>query len=318
MHQVRPLLLLFALTGCDDISNAIFDEDLEYLGALPTAETHEVDLERTTSSGTLPSDAPYLLKITKLISTGPNAFIDALLQIVDEIRTLPPSERGEGHRAWGPFESDAEEGSWVRLDIDRADTKSLSTWTWTFSIGETEAGPWEAFCTGTHKASGQISEGNGQIWLDWEPIARPDGALERGIYEVSYDNDAAKELTVTMTELVVDGAAIPDQLYWYYEDGEVGDFEYLADWDIWETEVGVGPETLAVRTRWIEGAGGRSDGTAFDGDLGELTYRISQCFDANGHTTWDAASSSGIPVGDGDGACAYSEWAELEQITVDW
>jgi hypothetical protein len=120
--------------GCGDLSQ----EDLVFRAGVPTKEAvavvppgteAEVDDALSTSTQGLRATRTQaveercdgdLLCETRNLARGFNGFTFFLLDIVDTISALPPSERSPGRRVWGPH-FDGDQGATFRFEMNRSD-----------------------------------------------------------------------------------------------------------------------------------------------------------------------------------------------------
>lgn len=304
--RTLPLLLLL---GCGDISNAFLLEDAEFLDALPSEARHTVSLRPAASVDEAEPDdwkahAPSLLVVTDEVSEGVNGSLLDVLTTIDHVRTVLPSARTEEGRSWGPY-------AWVgdvqvELGIQRTGQGRFD-WGVDAVTPETRL----KYLTGTHYAGPSVAAGDGAFTWTFDEVAPLLGAPTRGTITVDYDNRVGIDLLVDLDGLT-GGVEPPLTALYAYRliDGE-GDFQY-------ETSVDLEGDGLAeeysIRTRWIEGVGGRSDAIVTGGALGPLVERWSQCWDGDVALVYEA-DDLGLVVASGDeSACQYPEFAGVDRL----
>jgi hypothetical protein len=300
------LLLLFA---CGSVSNGIFAEDGEFLSALPSSERqsipYEGDLADDNARAAIGERAD-LVVLSVNTAAGVNAFIFTIVGVVDHVRELPPAERTDDERRWGPFEVDC--GLTVGVRMARA----AEVYDWSFS-GHVAGGVDTTFLYGTHYAGASVEEGDGSFVYDHGQHSAWCGSGETGTLTVDYDNREGIDLVVG-----VDGystPAIEEQSFTYAlrRTTDAGDFQYRYIGDI-EDDGSEADASVEVRNRWVPGTGGRSDAFVTGGGFAEREWRWSQCWDAGGRLTWEGESLGLFEESGDPGSCVYDDVAEVDRI----
>ncbi len=300
------LLYLFA---CGDMSNSIFADDADFLSALPSEERqtipYEDDLTNDAARAAVGEQAD-LVTLSLSTSQGVNAFIFRLLGVVDYVRSLPPSERTQDSRRWGPFEVDC------GLDVSARMSRASDVYDWSFS-GRQSGDEEVTFLYGTHYAGSTVASGDGQFTYDHGQLGEWCDSGEAGVLTVDYDNREGIDLVVVVDDYT--GGATEDLSFTYAlrKTAEEGDFQYRYIGDI-EDDGSTDDATVEVRTRWVPGTGGRSDAFVTGGGFAEREWRWSQCWDALGRLTWEG-ESLGLFEESGDAsACVYGDVVEVDRI----
>lgn len=320
----RPVVLALLLSagaagsGCaEPVSNDIFASDRVFLEALPSKERHAVDVEEDGKTlppaDTLPADAPFMLALTVGIAEDSNESVFEVLEYVDAIRTLPPTSRETNHRTWGPHQH--AENLWLKVDMSR---EGRSIYDWSFSVALSEDGTFVPFLYGSHFAGDSVARGDGAFVWDWGALAEELGVFTAGEWTVDYDNRVGKELLVEFNGVRGDaGGEAVDGAYWYWSDGVAGDFEARFPLEITDDDdESTAPlrEQLQLRTRWLAGEGGRSDGSSWDGDWGDTVLDVTECWSAENRTVY-LAYESGWVLDEGDPSlCVFGDVAEVEHL----
>lgn len=296
-------LALLSLAACGSpVSNVLFEEDAEFLAALPSAEHHVVGVAGDdTLAKALGADSPYLLLLTAQVAGDGNRWIYRILWTVDAIRALRPAGRTETTRTWGPFEweNDAEAVARMeRIGGGRYDWEAVG-----LMDGEETRVLW-----GTHYAGETVSRGDGVFAWDVAAQARVQGTDDVGRVDVDYDNRDGVDQIVTYAG-VGDGTAAPvDATYAFRERDADGDFQFRMR-DL--TFEGIdAPVTLEIRTRWLDRGRGRADAVAtWDGPGSPVEW--TQCWDDVGAAIYN----HGVAADEGDAAdCAFADFARVDRL----
>src|SRR5512140_280411 len=125
---VAALAVGLLSSGCGNYST----EDIRFLSALPQRQDLHVAVpapsatavatglvSAAASSCAGPGEATAWLK-AKETSDGLNEAVDSLIRLVDSVRKVPPTEREEDSRRWGPFEDENHPAFEIQVVIDRS------------------------------------------------------------------------------------------------------------------------------------------------------------------------------------------------------
>src|SRR6202042_3828169 len=99
------------------------NEDLEFLYALPDRDTlhanvpGEATSTNTTQQPLSVGDDSQTYANTKLQTDQFNAFLDDVLDGLDNIRQIPPTTRLDDGRIWGPYDDSTHPGFQVQVEI---------------------------------------------------------------------------------------------------------------------------------------------------------------------------------------------------------
>lgn len=310
--------LLAGLVGCGDnpVSNAIFAEDAEFLAALPSADRQTVSLEDEATAGARGmvglakaelGDVPELLQLSYDTAVSANVPVYQVLGTVDAVRDQPPSSRTEDGRAWGPFDVGG------GVDVAVAMTRSgAGLYQW--SIDASADGQGAVVAVGTHYAGDTVAAGDGAFTWHIGDYAALLGDPSTGTLVVDYDNREGVDLVLDL-QAWSDGSADPvDQQYAFRRVDGQGDFQYRTPWDPPGDAVDE-LATVEVRSRWIQGVGGRSDAKITGGGLG-ISFKWSQCWDAGGSMTWQWTypRAEALPELGDEASCPFADFAEVDRI----
>jgi hypothetical protein len=295
--------MILTLLACGTVSNGPFTADAAYLDALPSEANHAVHFKSEADAETLPSDPPRLLQLSTQVSDQCNTFIFGLLKAVDGVRSLPPSLRTDDRREWGPYayQPDLEVGAWMQRNGD-------SNFDWSFQgtpTGQTSL----PFMSGSHYAGVSVAEGDGAFTWDQSLVSQWTGGTMAGTLTVDYDNRSGTDLLVDIADYSVGGSSPYDARYRYVVKDGVGDFQYRTVADVgWNDD----PSTVEVRTRWVEGEGGRSDAKV-TGATGRI-FTWSQCWDATKALVYQEDTGGLNPDVGAESACLYPEAAVVDGL----
>jgi hypothetical protein len=299
-----PALLL--LGGCGDISNAWILADTEFLDALPTADHQTVGLDTTGGAAKGIADAPQLLQLSYAVSANVNGLIFQVLWAVDAVRAIRPTERTEDSRVWGPFAW--RDGVELRAEMSRT---GAGRFDWGIDALSDSVPDGVRYVSGTHYAGDTVADGDGQFTFVFDDLSAMLGETDAGTFTVDYDNRAGVDLLVDI-DSVTDGSYAPvTARYAYRHADDEGDFQYdtLAD-----TSGDGSLETIQVRTRWLDGQGGRSDAIVTGGSVGSAVVEFTQCWDDTLALTYQVDNYGIVtPTGSVD-ACPFADFARVDRL----
>jgi hypothetical protein len=297
MRKLWPALLCLLAACGGNFSN----EDLEYLNALPTKEALASKLPESKASagGGLAQrqdhlsvgDVSQLYLDTRKASTEFNNGLDGLLNLLENIRTVPPTTREPNRRTWGPFPDSAHPGHDVRFVMDRAGDAFDYRLQFKPSGGGEE--DWFTFLLGSFKADAGIRVGEGELHLlIGDAVAQGlDVGDLKGLKQLDcgYQN---KELPTRVemifsTPPVPPSTAAPGFTYTSRElPGGLGEMSYL----LTNTDMVPGNllEDVQITSRWTPDRGGVATYIILRGDLTGASYK--ECWDAQSKVTFAKAS----------------------------
>ncbi|RJS19311.1 hypothetical protein DRW03_23470 [Corallococcus sp. H22C18031201] len=293
MRTLAPALLcLFAAACGGDFSN----EDLEFLNALPQREDLAARLpssKEVTGNGTetrkdalglqLLGDLSELAGDTFKQGTQFNQSVDALLTLLEAIRSRQPTVREPHRRVWGPFSDKDRRGNDVRFVMER--DADAFTYSLQYRPSGTGDDQWWTFLPGRFQANGGIRKGEGSVALDLKE-ARAHGFLLRDMalmdrLDIGYQTKALPtrvELAFTAV-----GRTQPGTRYTYRAvPNGPGEMVFrLADTDL---VPGGLRETLDLTSRWAPDGRGMVSVDIVEGDAKGAKY--TECWDISAHTTF--------------------------------
>ncbi|MFH1464920.1 MAG: hypothetical protein ABIO70_11100 [Pseudomonadota bacterium] len=309
------LLPLLALAACDSpISNRMFYEDAEFLAAVPSFADHPIAVPGGPAAATLALDPPVPGQATDLRAQGAGVAAQLTAALADLallaawIRYQEPSLREDDLRSWGPGSLENGTRALLVVDVIRS---GLGQYDWAYQLSNSSRGPWEDFYVGTHFAGATVATGDGHLTADIAALASYLDEAREGFVTCTYDFREGTGFDIDLAGYRAGADEEPvDAHYRYRRDpGGAGDFQYGLDADI---IAGSDLERSSVRERWIAGGAMRADLRLEGGDLGEVIYTLSQCWDDAGVLVYQADSLGLVePLGVA-WACAFRkpEYAE--------
>lgn len=334
---VAPALAALLLTGCGNLSQ----EDLLFRAGVPTKQAVAVvppgteaevdDALSSTATRGLSSrrqgieercDGDLLCE-TRNLARGFNGFTFFLLDIVDTISALPPTERSPGRRVWGPH-FDADKGASFRFEMVRSDDGATFSFCLHAARGfvgrapdvgcdvETDADSGlERVLTGSFEPSGIAGDsarlGKGTMQLDTERLNRLNGeARFARVVDFAFDHTGRQtDIHIDLLGTTVDDAE-RDAAYDFSRsaagDGTLA-FDVFAD--LVEGDALLDRrqlERIRLRAAWLADKSGRALGVVDGGNTADQTFTLEQCWDTALATVY-RREVRGEEAGD-VGACA--------------
>lgn len=285
---MRVLILIgaAALAACGNYSN----QDLEFLEALPSREALQVNV---------PQDSQQALAVrawvhTATVTTGQsiNDGIESVIDQLERVRELTPSERTADSRTWGPF-PDTDPRFENRVVIAR------SAATFNFSLEQRPVGQGEFVTVITGTFVGASAE-HGHGSLDYEvasleQIGHPPADASLRSLRFVYANDTSPR---TLHTTIVSRDAKTSQLvtlaYGFTESQTEGDL----DFDL-QGPSDAGPYDIHVLSRWQpDGGAGRADGLGILLEHPGWVVQVHQCWDSSFlETYYDSQAGLAYPDG---------------------
>jgi hypothetical protein len=253
------VLALLAAGGCGgNYSN----EDVDFQLALPERSDITVKLPQAL---VVAGAAEYYLATRDGVVKA-NAFVAAVVGIVDAIRAFPPSERQGDVRRWGPFPHDRDPAFELRLTMVRSGSvvEGLDFgYQIEFHKVRADALPWQALITGNFIPAGGTRLGRGHIVLDLVEARRQGYPVadfnELEYLEIDYQRRVSP-FTTTMTIRNIPGAPVPGASYSYAENADrSGEMTFVF-------RPALTPNMpVELHTRWLASGAGRGDARVLEG-----------------------------------------------------
>jgi hypothetical protein len=269
-------VLLALLSACGNYSN----DDLDFALAVPKREELTAKLP---GQKLIAPDAAEYYRATREVGTSFNLAVIDLTSLVDDVRSLPPSDRNGGERIWGPFSHRYDRDWEIRLRMWREAVDGDAGFRYRFEFHRTgaPASPWHGLLSGTFA----LSRRHGELDLDLD-LARKNG------YPVAEFKDLLRltlryqrrqhPFTVEMTLANVPESPNPEATYSYTEnaDGSGG----LAF--VWRRRDNMLAQAAEMRSRWNAEGAGRADARIIEG-LAAIGNALGvDCWDQAGRSTY--------------------------------
>jgi hypothetical protein len=302
--RITPMLLaLSVLTAAcgEEFSNTTFDEDARFLAAAPRTQTLRLE-------GPAPSqaaqdgvaqvqmalsleDTAELYRFTRSTTLQLNRGVFALLRDVDHLVEVPPSERSEGRRQWGPFTHplDPLESRFVMVRDGEGFAYALER------RPNGSERDWGAVVAGRFDPDGSDGDGTGSLTFDLDMSSGLTGQPGRGLVEVQFERRGLeRSVTMQFHDYAPGGGEQSyDAVYFYRRDVAGGEFEYA-----FVDEQG---QLIEVRSRWRQDGAGRADARVH----AEREFLVSECWGTDFGSAWRIIEPGLFTeTGDAD-ACAF-------------
>src|SRR5512144_2414976 len=122
---------LALLCACGNLSN----EDVAFQLAIPQRQQLHVAVPQGTAAQNLCAiGSADVYASAKTTGTQINAAVDAILALVDSIRSVTPTSRDEDSRTWGPFPDKEHAGVTIRVTMFRELDATRTPWRYIYTI----------------------------------------------------------------------------------------------------------------------------------------------------------------------------------------
>ncbi len=291
---------LLAPSGCGEpFTNALFEEDILYLDALPSdvlyVDTPEdsggsvsrpapaeaaAALPAACAAATNPCDPDMLRQFTVQVARSLNEQIYYLLSLLDKIRTFDPTLRTDNSRVWGPILVPGSD-VYVRLEV----TRGTATFSYEMTLSYDPNDPTDIVLAGFYRPGSTADEGVGQFSYSFT-VHRdyfPDEVSMDGEMDVAYSTLGDEvDLDVTLDDMGEPGEEPFDAAYAFYAPGDgSGLFYFSQEAEIVEPDEGE-PQLLeqaSIWSGWKEDGWGRADIRYYGGNLGDVVAGGVECWD---------------------------------------
>jgi hypothetical protein len=131
MRSAFEAAVLALACACGNLSN----EDIAFFEAIPQKQELHVRVPQAATAQNLCTiGAADVWTQAKTTGDGINAGVDAILALVDTIRTVTPTARDDDSRTWGPFPDDKHPGVRIKVVMVRELDATLTPWRWIYTI----------------------------------------------------------------------------------------------------------------------------------------------------------------------------------------
>lgn len=319
--NAKPLIACVALltTACGNWSN----KDVEFLNALPkkgdlSAATPDSSSSQASPLGSrkdgLSVNTPSeLYRSTHDTAQAFNAWIDALLTVIEKIASYPPSKREEDRRVWGPYDDPKNPGLQTRMVMERPTPAQFTyhlDFRWKTGPMADEDG-WSRALDGDFLASAGIRKGQGGLTL-WAAEARAKGLPTPDFATLQkLDIDYATDADPVFVSLVVDATpALPtDPSHVAYQSRRFDDGRGRIDFTLKADFTGAGgkpdgqSETLGIKSAWVPSGEGRVEAKVLEGAF-FVGLSHQECWDSSFLTQWYWTWGASVASGSEWPACA--------------
>ena len=301
--------LAVGAVGCGDLSqeDLLFRAGIPVKGALavvPPGTEDEVDDALASSARQAMEENcdGDLLCETRNLARGFNGLTFFLLDLVDAIAALPPSERSPGRRVWGPH-FDAEQGKTFRFEMQRSDDGATFTFCLHARIGFVARAPavdcgveadadseMQRVLTGSFSPSGIVGDaarlGAGTMTLFSERLNRLNGeARFARQVDFAFDNrDQATAIHIDLLGTTVDDVDRDAAYDFIRDDTGSGTLAFDVFADLVPSDAVLQRrqlERIRLRAAWNEALAGHAIGVVDGGNAGDRTFTLEQCWDAS-------------------------------------
>jgi hypothetical protein len=161
----RGIATLILACACGNLSN----DDIAFVEAIPQKQQLHVEVPQGSASQNLCAiGTADVFTSAKTTGVSINAGVDAILAMVDAIRTVTPTSRGDDSRTWGPFADQDHPDVRIQVVMVRELDATLTPWRWIYTIsGAKAAGPFLPILEGEFFGA-QARKGIGRLTLHFE------------------------------------------------------------------------------------------------------------------------------------------------------
>jgi hypothetical protein len=279
MRSGSSAAALLLLCACGNLSN----EDVAFMVAIPQKQQLHVAVPQGSQTQSLCAiGSADIYASAKTTGVSINTGVDAILSLVDTIRTTPPTTRDEDSRSWGPFPDKDHPGVTIQVTMFRELDATRTPWRFVYTISAARLpGAYLPILEGEFFGA-QASHGIGRLTLHFEnstalAMNKPgDPALPMRIfYDLSSEpHTISLDLTAGVNAF---GLISFDYGFTEYSDGH-GQFDYAFP----DPKTGC---TIEVTTFFNAQGAGRDIFRANCGLLGVLGD-VKQCWDPTGCLTF--------------------------------
>lgn len=301
MRTTLSLALVAAATAA--CNEPYSNEDLLFLKALPPelqVELPGATATTTSSIGTGVCAAPSpdftpakFYCDANNAASDINAAWDNVLKVVGSIATYPPTTRDDDLRIWGPFPID--NGLEAALSIERIQTETGTTvrytgsseptvvyerFRFTLSARHQGQGEWKSFVYGESAPTYEPGSRMGWLALDFDALRSLDPSkTDKGAIGIAYDTRGGRTLLNVYADVDRYTPMFDPEAAFFYDapgDGS-GTFIFFQRDEVIASDP-VRLELLIIAVRWRPDLRGRADVAVKEGDAGEATYWVTQCW----------------------------------------
>jgi hypothetical protein len=247
---------LFLLGACGDYSN----EDLAFMNALPENDELRVNLPAR-SAALAPATEAELARTTHDVTATFNGLLGDLTNMVDYIRSFPPTSRTPDSRTWGPYPTDRAQKinlDWKMRMIMSRDLTVPDQFDYEIDAHEdgTSDLAWIVYVRGSFLAGQTARRGTGHVELVTAGLRAAGfdvsglGQLDNLVIDYNTLGDPIS-VNMTVTDLPTAGSSDPaSQVLYGYEATAAGQGQMTFDL-IGQLIAGPAIEDLRVTSKWL-------------------------------------------------------------------
>lgn len=298
--------MLLLILACGSISNTVFDDDSDFVAALPAAAGHEIDLATVKQA----APASALANLSVEAAGSLERVIEAYVMTVSEIIMVSPAERTDEGRRWGPVVDTCGFQSSARMSRD------LGVYDWSLSA-HMDAASEATLLYGRHFAGESVEAGDGSFVWDHGRYAESCDLDEKSTVTVTYDRREGDRRVWAVRDRAEGVLSLPDRDYAYVVGENEAEFQFRA-----ETTWASTPATAEVRVRWTAVGSGRADAEIAVED--GMDFVMSECWNGDGFLIFGTSTeSTGTESTDTESTgteygveadCAYPTFASIDQF----
>ena len=283
----RRVALILALAsalagvGCGLTPAEWFERDAYFVEAVPDSRRTRIDVTPRSVGGGEPA---VTLAVMEPLAEELNGLTLSVLRVAEFITAEPPSDRGEGHRLWGPDYSPLYDVSY-ELYVEEVEA---SRFEYELAVAAGVESELDRVLLDGGYSGAALGDGSGRFTLDLDAA----GDVLPGVFapprhggSVTVAHRIAPgelEVGIDLAATEVDDAAgAPLQIagqYAFVEDAAGGQLCFDAAMDVFG---GSGVEDLFVVARWQADGAGRADGSLGGGEVGSEVQFV-ECWDGDG------------------------------------
>ncbi|HEY0706063.1 MAG TPA: hypothetical protein VGG33_04665 [Polyangia bacterium] len=260
------------------------NEDVDFQLALP--ETDDLTVKLPRQALVTPDAAEYYLA-TREVVFKVNAFVLAVVGIVDHVRAFAPSERRGNLRVWGPFPHDRDPTFEQRMTMVRVVDAAGPRFDYQIEFrraGDAQA-PWTPLITGLFLPLSPTETRPNQIVLDLVEARRQGYPVsdfnELEELRIAYQRRVPPYRT-TMTVRNVKEAQSPGATYNYSENADrSGEMTFA-----WQVRDNIWVSAVELFSRWISSGAGRADARILEGLAAVAGSRGIDCWGPDARATY--------------------------------
>jgi hypothetical protein len=159
MRSAASLGLAVAFVACGNYS----DEDIPFYEALPASSQLHVTIPAANGQAICATHTSIALAAAQSAGGDINGGLEDILNLVDLIKSVPPSKREPDSRSWGPWNDTTHPGFETQVSMTEVD----GGFTYDLDEGPKSTGDFSPLLTGSF-SGGEAATGSGSLSLDFQ------------------------------------------------------------------------------------------------------------------------------------------------------